>query len=313
MPAISGSAPGKIILFGEHAVVYGRRAIAIPVTQVQARAVITPLVREPAGTIQVSAPDIHLETEIGLLDEAHPIRQAIQLTFDFLALSIAPAMQITIRSTIPIAGGLGSGAAVSIAIIRSVSNFLGKPLGPETVSTIAFEVEKIHHGTPSGIDNTVIAYGMPVLFQQSKPIQIFQVGEPLHFLIADTGIQASTSQVVQGVRERRQSNPEVYDHLFDAIDALTGQALSSLKAGDGEMIGKCMIENHSLLQKIEVSSPTLDQLVGAALHSGALGAKLSGAGVGGNLIVLVRDDQLKTVQSALLGQGATRIIQTRLE
>ncbi len=74
-----------------------------------------------------------------------------------------------------------------------------------------------------------------------------------------------------------------------------------------------MTENHSLLQKMGVSSPTLDKLVAATLQSGALGAKLSGAGVGGNLIVLVRDDQLDTVQSALLKQGATRIIQTRLE
>jgi mevalonate kinase len=254
-----------------------------------------------------------LETEIGLMEDAHPIRLVIQGTLDTLGLSKAPAMQIIIRSTIPLAGGLGSGAAVSVAIIRAVSNFLGKPLAPEAVSAIAFEVEKTHHGTPSGIDNTVIAYGMPVLFQQSKPIQTFQVGAPFHFLIADTGIQASTLQVVDGVRGRREGNSEQYDQLFDSIDALTVQAFTSLQIGDREMTGRWMTENHALLQQMGVSSPALDQLAAAAMQSGALGAKLSGAGVGGNLIALVQDDQREVVQTALLAQGATRIIQTRLE
>jgi mevalonate kinase len=119
--------------------------------------------------------------------------------------------------------------------------------------------------------------------------------------------------VVDGVRKRREGNPELYDQLFDSIDALTGQALSSLLAGDREMTGRWMTENHALLQQMGVSSPALDQLASAAMKSGALGAKLSGAGVGGNLIALVQDDQRETVQSALLAHGAIRVIQTRLE
>jgi mevalonate kinase len=119
--------------------------------------------------------------------------------------------------------------------------------------------------------------------------------------------------VVDGVRERREGNPEQYDQFFDSIDALTVQAFSSLQIGDREMTGRWMTENHAQLQQMGVSSPALDQLAAAAMQSGALGAKLSGAGVGGNLIALVHDNQREVVQTALLAQGATRVIQTRLE
>jgi mevalonate kinase len=313
MPAISGTAPGKIILFGEHAVVYGYGAIAIPVHQVQARAVVTPLIHDPAGTVHVSAPDIALDGELLSLPEDHPIRQIILLTLDELGLKIPPAMHVLMRSSIPIAGGLGSGAAVSVAIIRAISTYVGRPLPVEVVSSLAFEVEKIHHGTPSGIDNTVIAYQMPVIYRKGHPVQTFQVGGPFHFLIADSGIQASTGEIVRGVRERRDLNPEKYDNLFGEIDALTGQALQSLTVGDLEMTGRWITENHSLLQKMDVSSPELDRLVDAALKAGAFGAKLSGAGCGGNIIALIPSSQREMIEQSLLSAGAIRIIQTRLE
>jgi mevalonate kinase len=313
MPAISGTAPGKIILFGEHAVVYGRSAIAIPVHQVQARAVVTPLIHDPPGTIHFSAPDIQLDANINSLEENHPIHRVIQLTLSELGLAIPPAMHILMRSSIPVAGGLGSGAAVSVAIIRAISTYLGKPLPVEVVSSIAFEVEKIHHGTPSGIDNTVISYQMPVIYKKDQPVRTFQVGGPLHFIIADTGIQASTAEVVRGVRERWKKNPDQYETIFDEIEALTEQALQSLTVGDVEMTGRWMTENHSLLQKMEVSCPELDRLVNAAMKAGAKGAKLSGAGCGGNIIALIPSDLRERIESELTVAGAVRIIHTRLE
>ncbi len=313
MPAISASAPGKIILFGEHAVVYGRRAIAIPVTQVQARAVITPLIREPAGHIQLQAIDLSLDAYLSDLDEEHPLRRAVELTLRALGIPRAPAMQIRISSSIPIAGGLGSGAAVSVAVIRAVSTYLGKPLGVEEVSGLAYEVEKIHHGTPSGIDNTVVAYNQPVLFQKEQPIHTFTPGGVFTFLIADTGITASTREVVSGVRERWQAEPPVYEDLFNKVDALSGQAYNSLRAGDAEMTGRWMTENHHLLQQMGVSCSQLDVLVNAALEQGALGAKLSGAGAGGNMIALVQEQNADEVEAALQSHGAIRVIKTRLE
>lgn len=313
MPAISASAPGKIILFGEHAVVYGRRAIAIPVTQVQARAVITPLIREPAGRIQLQAVDLPLNAYLSDLDEEHPLRRAVELTLRALDIPRAPAMQIRISSSIPIAGGLGSGAAVSVAVIRAISTFLGKPLEVEEVSGLAYEVEKIHHGTPSGIDNTVVAYNQPVLYQRDQPIQTFTPGGAFTFLIADTGITASTRELVGGVRERWQANQSAYEEIFDRVDSLCGQAYLSLCAGDTEMTGRWMTENQHILHRMGVSCAALNELVNTALEHGALGAKLSGAGGGGNMIALVTAESAPAVKAALLNRGAKQVIQTRLE
>jgi mevalonate kinase len=313
MPAISATAPGKIILLGEHAVVYGSRAIAIPVNQVRARAAIFPLIHAEPGTIQIIAANIHLNRMMDQLPVDSPVRKAVSLTLSELHLLRPPAMQIRISSSIPIAGGMGSGAAVSIAIIRAVSTFLGKPLAVEQISRLAFEVEKLHHGTPSGIDNTVIAYESPILFQKEQGIQPVYVGKDLTFVVGSTAIRSSTRQVVQSVREARQKDIDKYDEVFKQIDQLVGQAFSSLQAGDEEMLGRWMVENHTLLQQIQVSCPELDHLVEAASVSGAYGAKLTGAGKGGNVIALVPTDLTENVQQQLILAGAKQTWVTTLK
>jgi mevalonate kinase len=313
MAAISAYAPGKIILYGEHSVVYGRRSIAIPVHQVQARAGVFPLFKDPAGTIRVTSAEINLDAEIHTLPEDDPIRKAVQLTLDHLEVARPSALQVRISSTIPVAGGMGSGAAVSVAIARGVSTFLGRPLPDDAVSAIAFEVEKIHHGTPSGIDNTVIAFNKPVLFKKGEDIRTFSVGKSLTFLIANTGIKASTAEVVQSVREKWQADPNGCDAIFDQIDAVVGQAVQSLQVGDEEFIGRWMSENHALLQRLDVSNPQLDRLVSCACANGAYGAKLSGAGRGGNMIALIPADQSARLEEELKQNGAVSTLVTRLE
>jgi len=325
VPAVTATAPGKVILFGEHAVVYGRPAIAVPVDSVHARAVVTANLRTanmraadviaPSGRVHLHAPDIGLEADLSDLPDTHPLRVAVQVVLDELGVTRPPAFTLRISSTIPIASGMGSGAAVAVATIRAVAAFLGEALPDEFVAALAYQVERIHHGTPSGIDNTVVAYNQPVYFQREEAgnqIEFIHPAGPFTIVIADTGVRSPTVHTVAGVRRRWQESPETYEAIFDQVGSLVAAAHQALEDGGISMLGMLMDENHALLQQLGVSSAELDSLVAAALQAGAWGAKLSGGGGGGNMIALVGRGEEERVASALLDSGAVSVITTRV-
>ena len=159
---VSAVAPGKVILVGEHAVVYGRPAIAAPVWQVVATAEVSE--RERGSGFQIVAHDIGQTILLGEADPAQPLALVTRLALTELGYLAAPDWLVDLRSTIPIASGLGSGAALSTALVRALFAQAGRQATPITVSGIVYESERIYHGTPSGIDNTVIAYGEPIWF-----------------------------------------------------------------------------------------------------------------------------------------------------
>jgi mevalonate kinase len=302
-------APGKVILFGEHAVVYGQPALAAPVTQVQTEVQINET-RNPG--IWIDAADIQLHSRLDLLPPSHPIAATIHGTLDVLKTPIPSGITILIRSTIPVASGLGSGAAVSVALIRAMAEYAHKTLPNEQVSALAYETEKLHHGTPSGIDNTVITYVRPVYFIKGQPIKTVSVQKPFTIVIGDTGIAASTRESVQDVRAGWQKDRGRFESLFAAIGSIVRTARQSLEAGSPDGLGSLMDENHALLQEIGVSSPELDRLVASAKNSGALGAKLSGGGRGGNMIALVKAEETEAVAKSLLAAGARNTITTEI-
>lgn len=310
MPAFSGSAPGKVILFGEHAVVYGQPAIAVPVQQLAAHAFAKPLLRVASGTIHIQADQVGLDAELSTLDDTNPLAAAIRLTLRDLGIQNPPALHLKISSTIPVAAGLGSGAAVSVAIIRAISNFMGRPLPNEKVSALAFEVERLHHGTPSGIDNTVVTFAKPVYFVKGQPLQTFQVGTPFTLLIADTGVASPTRIAVGDVRAAWEQDQPRYEALFANIGALVEKARAAIESDNNSALGPLMDENHVYLQEIGVSSPELDLLVAAARQAGSPGAKLSGGGRGGNMIALADEAHIAPVSAALLDAGAKSVIST---
>lgn len=312
MPAIAASAPGKAILFGEHAVVYARPAIAVPVTQVQARVTVSARLRAPAGEVMLLAPEIQLESRLDALQPEHPLAIGLAGVRAALGITRFPALTIRIQSTIPVASGLGSGAAVTVALVRAVAGFLGQPLADEQVNAIAFSVEQTHHGTPSGIDNTVITYNQPVYFVRGQPIERLAVPAAFTLLIGDTGVQSPTGAVVADVRARWQAEPDRYEALFQAAGAIAQAGRYLIETGRPDSLGPLLDNNHQMLQEMGVSSPDLDRLVAAARQAGALGAKLSGGGRGGNMIALVTTAAADSVRLALTAAGAVRVVSTRV-
>jgi mevalonate kinase len=303
------SAPGKIILFGEHAVVYGRPAVAVPVTQVHADAEVAESSR--AG-IWVHSPAVGLDAELNTLSSDHPLAAVIHNLFFSLGISPHHGLDITINSSIPVASGLGSGAAVSVALVRALSSALGRPLTDEQVNAFAYEIERLHHGTPSGIDNTVITYARPVYFIKGHPIETIKVGRPFMLVIGDTGIPAPTKQSVGDVRRLWTKNNLRMERIFDEIAQISLMARRIIECGQPEMLGELMDQNHAFLQEMTVSSPELDSLSRAARKAGALGAKMSGGGRGGNMLALVTPETADSVSASLLAAGARRTIVTQV-
>jgi mevalonate kinase len=314
---MKASAPGKVILFGEHAVVYSRPALAVPVTQVH---VDVEVLDSPRQGIWIDAPGIDLRAELNSLPANHPVGSAILNLFSTLGLP-SPAgrragdeggLDISIASTIPVAAGLGSGAAVSVALIRALALHFNHPLTDEQVNSLAFEIEKLHHGTPSGIDNTVITYAKPVYFIKDKPMETFKVGKPFTIVIGDTGIPAPTKESVSGVRHLRMRDQYGIENIFNEIAQIALIGRRSIESGMPELLGELMDQNHTYLQALAVSSPALDKLVEAARTAGALGAKLSGSGRGGNMIAVVDQAKAESVAEALISAGAKRAIITEI-
>lgn len=301
-------APGKVILFGEHAVVYGQPAIAVPVTQVRAEATVEPA--PPGQGITIIAADLGKTYPLEQAAPDDALRAIVVTTLEQIGVGTKHDLTITIRSTIPIARGLGSGAAVSTAIVRALSQHFGFLLSPQMISELVYETEKIHHGTPSGIDNTVIAFEKPVYFVKNQKIETISVKRPFLLAIADTGIASPTKIAVGHVRQGWEREREKYEEIFDEIGTITEMGRWAIEQGEIETVGQLMNENHRLLRLIGVSSPELEGLVEAARQGGALGAKLSGAGRGGNIIALVTQETRSRVEMMLRLVGAKEVIIT---
>jgi len=312
MPAITSTAPGKIILFGEHAVVYNRPAIAVPLVQVRARVTAMAEPRWKPGRVMIQAADLNQQSFLDELPQTDPLGLVAHLVLSETGIDRPPACTLRISSTIPIAAGLGSGAAVSVAMIRSFAEFLGRPLSNERVSALAYEVERTYHGTPSGIDNTVITYQLPVFFVRGQPIEVLNLPAPFTIIVADTGIRSQTASAVGDVRQAWERQPDYFESLFDEIGEIAREARRLIENGQPLRLGPLMDRNHELLCALGVSCLELDRLAQAARSAGALGAKLSGGGQGGNMIALVKDDDTRSVEQALRRHGAVQMITTRV-
>ncbi|HNP34473.1 MAG TPA: hydroxymethylglutaryl-CoA reductase, degradative [Woeseiaceae bacterium] len=279
-PAGGETAAGKIILLGEHAVVYGRHALAVPIPN----AVRASVVRDgrcsiaiPAWNVQETLGDEQgsgLATAVKLIAKALDIREK-----DF---------SIHIDTHLPRAMGLGSSAAMAVAIARALANAYDLCCGDARINEIAFECEKLAHGTPSGVDNTLACYAQPILYRRDKTTEIKTLELPeAPPLVVAYGLGAGqTRQQVAAVRSRKDRSSSAYERLFSEMDSLCLAGTEALMAGDYRQLGSCMNICHGLLNAIEVSTPELEQMVAVARQAGAVGAKLTGAGGGGSIVAL---------------------------
>jgi mevalonate kinase len=310
MTPTAATAPGKAILLGEHAVVYDRPAIAIPVAEVQARCEVS-AGDEPG--IVIEAIDQNRRYRLSDAPEEDPLAAAVRLTLASLDQGAEPDLRLRITSTVPQARGLGSGAAISTAVVRALAQHQQRPLSAHQVSGLVFEIEKMYHGTPSGVDNTIVAFAQPAYFVRGRRWQRLTIAAPFTFVIGDTGVVSPTRTVVADLRRRWQADRERYEAYFDQVEVVVNQARLALKRGEVLVLGRLLDENQAVLAQLGVSSLELDTLITAARRAGALGAKLTGAGRGGNMLAVVEPARAGAVVSALRQNGAVNTIITTVQ
>lgn len=264
---VQAFAPGKLILLGEHAVVYGHPAVAIAVDR--GTTVELSPVDGPSRVLRADIPGA----------EGDP-RLAAAVASQVPARGVG----VTIRSTLPVGRGMGSSGALAVALVRAAAAWQGRQADLDECIQRGFQVERIFHGTPSGLDHSVSARGGALAYRRGpdgpvlSPLQV----AALPLVVLDTGLAGDTATLVAAVRARR---PAV-DPALAAIGALVTALLPALATGDLPTLGRGFTENQRLLQAIGVSTPEIEALVAFALAQGAHGAKLAGAGGGGVVIAL---------------------------
>ena len=295
------TAAGKIILLGEHAVVYGRRAIAVPI-----RNAVTARASRSDSVTTISIPDwgLNVTVDRGASDG---VDAAVNLIIRKLGVADSN-FDIRARSSLPRGMGLGSSAAIAVAITRAIAKCVEVDLSLETVNSIAYECEKIAHGQPSGIDNTISCYGEAMLFQNAGELEMtaLDLTEVPPLVIGFSHDSGATLEQVTGVRERYDAASQRFDALFDQIDELSSAGADALKARNYDELGRLMNICQGLLNAIGVSSPDLENMVSIARRSGALGAKLTGGGGGGSIVAVCPGAE-EAVRDALQSAGYTTL------
>ncbi len=304
MSTARGAGCGKVILLGEHSVVHGRPALAAGLSR--------------GATAEVSASADGLTrarfvfdtAEVDVLagaDSEHSLGRALWALLS--TYTAPPPVQLTVRLELPAGAGLGASAAMGVAVSAALDQLLGFTRTPEQRATQTLAWERVFHGNPSGVDNTMAAVGGVAFFTRGQPLEPVRVRRPLVLVIGHSGEASETKQMVGLVAQQLEREPKRIGELFDAIAALVRNGRLAVEAGDLRALGQLMDMNHSLLSALMLSTPRLEDLCHAAREAGALGAKVTGAGGGGCMFALAADTSAAhPILAALQSLGAESFI-----
>ena len=258
-----GQAHSKIILIGEHAVVYGYPAISLPLLEVEVTCKVVPA-----------------ESPWRLYEE-DTLSMAVYASLEHLNIKDA-CIRCQIDSAIPEKRGMGSSAAISIAAIRAVFDYYQADLPHDILEILVNRAEMIAHMNPSGLDAKTCLSDRPIRFIKNVGFTELEMDLSAYLVIADTGVYGHTREAIQVVQSKgKDALP-----FLHALGELTQQAEDAIRRKDAEKLGQILSQAHLHLKEIGVSSPEADSLVETALSNGALGAKMSGGGLGGCIIAL---------------------------
>lgn len=281
----TGSAPAKAILMGEHFVVHGAPALAVPVKSLSLQVVLeeTPEQEPLPG---------HLGFCFWTAREAFDRECSVPLS-------------VQVKSSIPEGAGLGSSAALSLAMARAVAKAFQTPMVDATLREVSMVCERQAHGKPSGIDTEVCLVGRPVWARPGAPFEALE-GEGLGdvgLIVMDSGPGGATSRMIQRVSEFGETNQARFQALVSESRERSFKAREALLGGQVESLGALLNEQHGALQEIGVSTDPLDRVVACARELGAAGAKLSGAGGGGVAVAVAPVPAVPELAQALRREG----------
>jgi len=312
---VVASAPAKIILFGEHFVVYGEPAIVLAIDR---RAYAT-VDHSDDKCLHMRSANLNLrgyfkdgafKVEQGDVREARlkfePVKVAVEKVLATYKVDVG--LNIEINSTVPVAAGLGSSAAVVAAATAAVGAFLNVKMSKEDVFRVALEAEKVVHGTPSGVDPAIATFGGVLLFQTDTGFKPLEIKTDIPLVIGNTGVERSTKVQVEKVRTITDNYPQIVESMRKTAREIVLRATDALKEKDLKTLGDLMNINHALLYGVGVSDESLEWLINAAKKGGALGAKLTGAGGGGCMVALANNEKLEDVLQAIMRAGGRPFI-----
>ena len=303
--AAIGKGYAKVILFGEHFVLYGLPGVAAGIdkyVQVEAQKV--------KDSDDVLFDDKVFNEKISLKENPEHIKCKIfHAMFDSDEYLPKKGIKFIINSNFPAGVGLGYSGALSVAMARAMNTLFDQGWKDDKINELAYISECVNHATPSGIDNTCSSYGTTIWCEKNmiggkntaRPVKC---GKSLYFVLVESSVKHSTAEATEFIQKLKEKNPKDFDIICADYKSIVSKVKKEIQFGGTEEIGKLMNKNNELLKQLGVSTPEIDQIVRISNFEGAFGAKLTGSGMGGRVLVLCENDKHQDkIIASLVGKG----------